>query len=240
MEGFSLAHSRWRQGVHRKIDVVIPSAARDLQLIHQQFLNHTLKLDACYDSKPRMALDDVVLHTRSSPEACWKRIDSAQSEGSAKVVGYALGSVADVVANGDRFEVHYTDAPVVFTGTLTTTDRGSVIAGRIDVPARRFYAAVVASTAIIGALLLATSAWDLIFGTRHLLTRKATELGPGHPANFEQHIAVFILVPLIVLPVLALFGPKARRPSAEARAAIIDFLHAMFGEASAEASAPKT
>ena len=148
--------------------------------------------------------------------------------GSGKIVGQALGSIADVVANGDEFEVRYTDEPVVFTGSVAVDGTGSLITGRIEVPLRAFYRAVVVGSGAIGALLLGTSAWDLIFGTHHLLTRRPTELGPGHPANFEQHIAVFITVPLIVAAVFAIFGEKARRPSAEARQGLVDFLHALF------------
>ena len=184
-----------------------------------------------------MRANDIAFRTPLVPGACWQRIEAAQSEGSANVVGYALGSVADVVTNGDLFELRHTDEPAIFTGSVAADGSGSVITGRIEVPLRSFYATVVISIGAVGALLLAASAWDLIFGTRHLLTRRPAELGPGHPANFEQHIVVFVVVPVLVATVFAIFGDKARPASAEARQSLVDFLRAMFGESAREGAA---
>jgi PhnB protein len=75
---------------------------------------------------------------------------------------------------------------------------------------------------------MGVSAWDLVFGTHQRRTRTWGELSPGHPAGFEQHIVVFILVPLILGFAFMFFGPKARPVSAEARQTTLNFLCTLF------------
>jgi hypothetical protein len=111
---------------------------------------------------------------------------------------------------------------------VTSERSSSVIKGRIAVPCRNLYASVVVLALAIGLLVMSTSAWDLVFGTHDLLTRKGTELGPGHPANLEQYFAVFIIVPLLLLTIVIFFGPKARGVTAETHQTTLDFLRTMF------------
>jgi hypothetical protein len=172
--------------------------------------------------------DKVLLRSPLSSEACWKRIAGAQENGSCTVVGYALGSLMQVAAYGDQFELRHTVEPAVFMGSVVSDGSGSSITGIITVPGRNFYASVLVFALTVGLLVMGRSAWDLLFGTHRLLTRKATELGPGHPANLEQHLAVFVLVPLVLVAVILVFGPKARGVSIERRQTTLEFLHTFF------------
>ena len=70
--------------------------------------------------------------------------------------------------------------------------------------------------------------WDLLFGTHILLTRSPTELGPGHPATREGHFAVFVLVPLVAIPILGMLWPKARGLTKGADQALRESLEKMF------------
>lgn len=176
-----------------------------------------------------MHRNQVLICSPLSVETCWKRVAAAEQVGAAdKIVGYALASQMRVVASGDQFELQHTTGPAVFTGSISENGASSAISGVIAVPARRFYAAVLVLSVLIGCLVIGASAYDLVAGTHYLHTRRGSELGPGHPAPFDAHIAVFLLVPLFIAPVIVTFGPKIGGISDETRQTTTDFLCALF------------
>lgn len=62
---------------------------------------------------------------------------------------------------------------------------------------------------LVSVFVVRTSLYDLVFGAHRLLTQSRTELGPGHRATLGRHFAVFLLVPLVVIPMVAILWPKA-------------------------------
>ena len=154
--------------------------------------------------------------TKLSPDDCRSRI-AAASAGSTEFVGWDLLSQIEIVDSGDHFELRHRIEPAVLTGTFSTATAGSIIRGEIHVPGQPIYRFAAAFAASIALLLCGASAYDLVFGTHLLRTRNRWDLGPGHPATPEMHLAVFILVPLVVIPMLALLWPKARPVKAEIR-----------------------
>jgi len=103
-----------------------------------------------------------------------------------------------------------------------------MIRGSIEVPAQGFYRFLVGFVLIVSILLLGTSAYDLIFGSHHLLTRSRSEIGPGHPAAMAEHFSVFMLVPLVATPIVILLWPKARSATSEVRQTYATFLETLF------------
>lgn len=112
----------------------------------------------------------------------------------------------------------------MLAATIQPSGTGSEIRGEMSVPAQGFYRFGFWFAAIISISVLGVSACDLIVGTHLLRTRHWTELGPGHPANTEQHFATFLLVPLVCIPILLILWPKAKGISKEVREAFEEFL----------------
>jgi hypothetical protein len=167
--------------------------------------------------------NEVVVYSALSRDACQQRIALAEARGSSEIVGHALSSQIDVVDGGDRFELRHRFARAVFIGTFSPSDSGSVISGQIEAPAQHFYRLAIGFVIFIALLILGTSVYDLAFGTHRLLTRPPTELGTGHPATLTQHFAVFLLVPLVVIPIITILWPKARGVSPEVRQSLAEF-----------------
>ena len=178
-----------------------------------------------------MSTDPILVHSSLSQDACRKRIAKAAAGNSSETLGYALASQVDVLDGGDRFELRHKLEPVVLTGTVSGSNdgSGSVVRGQIDVPRQNLHRSLIGFVCIISVWGLSNAAWDLFFGTHLLLTRTQTELGPGHPASVQQHLAVFLCVPLIALPIVAMLWPKARGVSNDARQTLKDSLQQMFG-----------
>jgi len=167
--------------------------------------------------------NEVVVYSALSRDACQQRIALAEARGSSEIVGHALSSQIDVVDDGDRFELRHKFEPAVFIGAVSPSDRGSVISGQIEVPAQHFFRFAIGLVTFIALLVLGTSVYDLAFGAHRLLTRSPTELGPGRPATLTQHFAIFLLVPLVVIPIITILWPKARAVSPEVRQSLAEF-----------------
>lgn len=178
-----------------------------------------------------MDTDLIVIRSALAKDACQDRISKASREPS-EVIDYALASQIEVVDSGDRFELRHKLEPVVFTGTFSRSDGGggSVISGRVEVPGQGLYRFVIGFVGTISVYVLAVSVWDLVFGTHLLLTRSRTALGPGHPATIDDHWAVFLVVPLVAIPMVAMLWSKARGASSDARRTLNDCLQKLFGE----------
>ena len=176
----------------------------------------------------------IILRSCLSRDACQLRVSSAASQDPNEIIGYALSSQVDVIDRGDSFELRHKLEPAVFTGTISSSnsDAGAVITGQFEVPGRNWYRCLIGFVLIVGVSVLASSASDLAFGTHYLLTRSRTELGPGHWATPEQHWLVFILIPLVVLPITAVLWPNARGVTEEARQTLNDCLSKLFAETS--------
>lgn len=180
-----------------------------------------------------MGRDLIALRSRLSQDACQLRVSSA-SQSPDKIIGYALSSQVDVIDGGYAFELRHKLEPAVFTGAISssTSDTGSVITGQIQVPGQNWYRCLIGFVFVISIAVLASSAWDLAFGTRYLLTRSRHQLGPGHFATPEQHWLVLVLIPLVALPIVAALWPKARGVSKEARQTLSECLGELFCEIS--------
>jgi hypothetical protein len=184
-----------------------------------------------------MNRDSMVLCSRLSPNDCQQRIIQA-SQDPAKIIGYALSSQIDVIDDGDSFTLRHKLEPAVFRGTVSAVNagKGAIVAGQIEVPGQRRSRFCTAFVSVVGLAGLASSAWDLAFGTHFLLTRSRMELGPGHWASPEEHWLVFILIPLVAVPIIAVLWPTARGVSKEARQTVSDCLERLFGELSGATS----
>jgi hypothetical protein len=128
-------------------------------------------------------------------------------------LGYALASQVDGVDGGDRFELRHDLEPAVLTGMISSSNdkAGSEIRGQIEVPGQTFYRSLTGFVCIVGLWGLLNAAWDLLFRTHLLLTRSRTELQPGHPASVEEHWIVFLCIPIVALPILAVARPPLLR-----------------------------
>ena len=184
-----------------------------------------------------MNCDSMVLHSRLSPADCQQRITRA-SQHPPEIIGYALSSQIDVIDDGDSFELRHKLEPAIFSGTVSapSADQGAIVAGQISVPGQRRSRFCIAFVFFGGLAGLASSAWDLAFGTHLLLTRSRMELGPGHWASPEEHWLVFILIPLVALPIIAMLWPTARGVGKQARQTVNDCLEKLFGESSGASS----
>ena len=178
-----------------------------------------------------MGADLILVPSTSSRAACQDRVAKAASGHSNEILGYALSSQVDVFDGGDCFELRHKLEPVVFSGSISnsSTNAGSLISGQIRVPGQNLHRFLVAFACIVTVWGLGNSAWDLLFGTHLLLTRSRTELGPGHPASMEEHLAVFLFLPLVAIPIVTMLWPKARGASNDARQTLKDCLQKMFG-----------
>ena len=68
-----------------------------------------------------------------------------------------------------RFELHHKSSPVIYVGGAVVPGKeGSVLQGSLTVPARGFYTAILIFSLTVGFLVIAGSAWDLVFGTHQL------------------------------------------------------------------------
>jgi hypothetical protein len=181
-----------------------------------------------------MSRDSVVLRSRLSPGDCQERIARAASQDSREIIGYALSSQVDVIDDGDYFELRHKLESAIFRGAVSAqnSDKGSIVAGQIEAPGQSLCRLCIAFVSAIGMVGLANSACDLMFGRHRLLTRSRTELGPGHWATPEEHWLIFILIPLVALPIIAILWPTARGVSKEARQTLNDCLNKLFGELS--------
>jgi lysylphosphatidylglycerol synthetase-like protein (DUF2156 family) len=175
-----------------------------------------------------MEADAIVAYTALSPDECQRRIATAESNGASELVGYSLSSQVEVTDGGDRFEVRNKFAPAMLVATVSQSGNGSIIRGRIEVPAQGLYRLASGFVVLVAALVLGTSAYDLAFGTHRLLTRSRTELGPGHPASIEQHLIVFLVVPILTIALLAIFWPKARPISPETAVTLRQFVQELL------------
>lgn len=178
-----------------------------------------------------MSRDPMVLHSQLSLGDCQQRITRA-SQDPTEIIGYALSSQIDIIDDGESFELRHKLEPVIFKGTVSASgyDRGSIVAGQIEVPGQRRSRFCIAFVSIIGLTGLASSVWDLVFGTHLLRTRPRMELGPGHWASPEEQWLLFILIPLVALPIIAMLWPTARGVSKEVRQTVNDCLEKLFGE----------
>src|SRR5262249_20656391 len=70
-----------------------------------------------------------------------------------------------------------------------------------------------------------------------LRTLSRMELGPGHWASPGEHWLVFILIPLVALPIIAMLWPTARGVSKEVRQTVNDCLEKLFVELRCASSA---
>lgn len=175
-----------------------------------------------------MSTDLIFLKSDLSRDVCRDRVAKAASVKSTEILDYALDSQVEVVDGGDRFEVRHKLEPAVFTGAISTSGAGSVIRGQIDVPGKSLYRCLIGFVCVISIGGLASSVWDLVFGTHILWIRSRTELGPGHPANREEHFAIFVLFPLVTSSIFAMLWPKARGLTKSANQALRDSLEKMF------------
>lgn len=133
-----------------------------------------------------------------------------------------------MIDQGDRFELRHKFEPAVLTGRISQSGSGSVVSVRIEGPAQSLYRLVVGFVVFIAVFVLGASAYGLAFGTHLLVTRSRTELGPEHLATRGQHIAVFVLVPLVAISIIATLWPKARGLKAETRRTFLEFLQKLF------------
>jgi len=175
-----------------------------------------------------MAMPGPVTRTALSPGECRDRIAAAASDTGPEIVGHDLFSQVEVFDGGDGFERRHRYAPAVFKGTVAPSGTGSIISGSIAVPAQGLYRFSLGLVLVISILLVGTSAYDLISGGHHLLTRSRTEIGPGHPATRAQHFGVFVLVPLVAIAIIVLLWPKARSVQSEVRQTFATFLETLF------------
>ena len=180
--------------------------------------------------------ETILTSTVLSPDECRQRIADAASPRESEVVGWDLFGQIEVIDGGDQFELRHRVEPAVLAGTIQPSGKGSVVRGELEVPAQSFYRFGFGFATIIALIVLGASACDLIFGTHLLYTRSWTELGPGHPANTEQHVATFLLIPLVCIPILLILWPKARGMSNETRQAFVDFLNKLFSATDARLS----
>lgn len=139
-----------------------------------------------------------------------------------------LLSQVDVIDEGDRFKLRHKIEPGVFSGTISSADRGSQINGEIQVPMQSFYRFLVRFVAFVCLVVMSTSAYDLAFGTHLLRTRSRYEIGLGHLANTEAHFAVFIFAPAIAAPIIFMLWPRARGLTREGRATLLEFAQELF------------
>ena len=171
------------------------------------------------------------MHSALSFDVCWQRVAKAEANGPGEIVGHALASQIDVVTDGDRFELRHKFAPAIFSGTIAPSGTGSVIGGQITIPAQGFFRLVLGFVILVELFVLGKSLYDLVVGGHRLLTRSRTELGPGHPATLEQHFAVFLLVPLVVIPMVAILWPKAAAVKPEICQTFEEFLEKFLSNA---------
>jgi hypothetical protein len=178
-----------------------------------------------------MSRDPMVLHSQLSLADCLQRITRA-SQDPTKIIGYSLSSQIDIIDNGDSFELRHKLEPVIFRGTVSASnyDAGSNVAGQIEVPGQRRSRFCIAFVVVVALAGLASSVWDLAFGTQLLRTLSRMELGPGHGASPEEHWLVFILIPLVALPMIAMLWPTARGVRKEVRQTVNDCLEKLFVE----------
>lgn len=175
-----------------------------------------------------MSTDLIFMKSDLSRDACRDRVARAASGKSTEILDYALSSQVEVVDGGDRFEVRHKLEPAVFSGEISPSGAGSVIRGQIDVPGKSLYRYLIGFVGVISIGGLTGLVWDLLFGTHILLIRSRAELGPGHPATRQEHFAVFVLLPLVAIPTVAMLWPKARGLTGTADQAIRDSLKKMF------------
>lgn len=166
-------------------------------------------------------------YTALSPKECQRRITMAAGQGAAEILGYALSSQANVIDNGNGFEVQSKGGPAVLIGTVSPNTTGSVVHARIKVPAQRFYRIASCLVILVSACVAGGSIYDLVFGTHLLLVRSRTELW-GHPASIEEHFSVFFLLPIVAIPLLAILWPKARPIDAETVQTFREFIKRLF------------
>lgn len=175
-----------------------------------------------------MSTDLISMNSDLSRDACRDRVARAASGKSTEILDYALSSQVEVVDGGDRFEVRHQLEPAVFSGEISPSGAGSVIRGRIDVPGKSLYRCLIGFVGVVTIGGLTGSVWDLLFGTHILWIHRRAELGPGHPATREEHFSVFVLLPLVAIPTIAMLWPKARGVTRSADQAIRDSLKKMF------------
>lgn len=176
----------------------------------------------------RMGAKTTVLSTPLSVDLCRQRISQAESNPSSGLVSRDLRTLIDVVDCGNCFELRHRVEPAVFLGTVSQSAKGSVIRGEITVPARVIYRFGLGLALVVSLMMVGASAYDVLFGTHLLRVRSVGELTPGHPANLEQHFGTLLLVPLLAIPMIWFFYPKARGVSSNVRNDLLEFLAQLF------------
>jgi len=79
------------------------------------------------------------------------------------------GNTMDVIDGGDQVRTASQKlAGDLRRGRVFPGKEGSVLQGSLTVPARGFYTAILIFSLTVGFLVIAGSAWDLVFGTHQL------------------------------------------------------------------------